>query len=166
MKLTADILRDLIHYDPQTGVFTWARSRVGCRKGDECGRINTHGYREIGVLSKLRPAGHLAYLYMTGEWPPAEIDHENHDTADNRWKNLRPASRKQNAGNQPLRVDNKSGISGVVWDTLRHKWRAQLRINGRRTNLGRFDDKVEAMLAVRFAALREWGEFTPHGVFG
>lgn len=159
-ELTQARLKELLHYDPDTGEFTWvAQSRPGVRVGDVCGRTSVYGYREIGVEYRLHFAHRLAWLYMTGAWPTSEIDHENRCRSDNRWSNLRLANRVQNSANQGIRVSNSTGLHGVVWDKERGKWRAQIRIGGKKTNLGRFSTAEEAAAAHDRAALAEFGEF-------
>lgn len=155
--ITQSRLRELVCYDPLTGLFTWAKSRVGCRKGDECGRLNRLGYVEICVDYKLMGAHRLAFVYMTGECP-AEIDHINRVKSDNKWSNLRACTKTQNMGNFFSSL-NTSGAKGVVWDSDRKKWRAQIRIKGKKVNLGRFDDKDYAIAAHNAAAVAEYGEF-------
>jgi hypothetical protein len=159
--LTQSELQELLHYDPLTGVFTWLKARRGVKVGAECGRINVHGYREIGVKLKLRQANRLAWLYMKGELPPdnMEVDHRNRDKADNRWDNLRLATKSQNAANVATKTNNTSGIPGVVWDAQRNCWRAQLRVDGVKKNLGRFATKEEAAAKVASVAKAQWGEF-------
>lgn len=157
--IDAKSLRELIEYSPETGEFRWAKNRRGCRVGDICGRISVHGYREICVSGRLYRANRLAFLYMTGAWPIAEIDHINRNKSDDRWSNLRQASRSQNMANVGLRADNTSSFPGVVWDKQRSKWRAQIRIGGRKVNLGRFPTFEEAKLVVQAAAKSQWQEF-------
>lgn len=152
-------LRDLIDYNHDTGVFTWRAARPGCRSGDECGRVNTSGYLEIGFLGKLHHAHRLAFLYMTGEMPLQSVDHINRNKLDNRWVNLRLASQSQNMANVVVRPNNTSGFPGVTWDKDRQKWRAQIRVAGKKTNLGRFADFDDAKAAVSAAARDQWGEF-------
>jgi HNH endonuclease/AP2 domain len=155
--ITQDRLKQLVVYDPETGIFTWAKSRVGCKLGKRCGRTNSRGYVEICVDYKLVGAHQLAFVYMTGECP-AEIDHKNRIQSDNRWGNLRACDRSQNMGNS-FKSSNTSGIKGVVWDSDRSKWRAQIRINGKKVNLGRFDKIDDAQYAHNFAAQLAFGEF-------
>lgn len=152
-------LKDLVSYEPQSGRFTWAKARKGCRLGGECGRIARTGYREIGIDGRLYHAHRLAVLYMTGEWPEQVVDHINRDKADNRWSNLRVASQSQNMANVDVRQSNTSGHPGVTWDKSRSKWRAQIRIDGVKTNLGRFEHFEDAVSAVNAAARKQWGGF-------
>lgn len=159
--LTQELVQDLVHYDPDTGIFKWAKSRPACRKGDICGRISIYGYHEIRICGRLWRANRLAFVYMTGEEPPPhlDVDHINGDKLDNRWSNLRIATRSQNMANTCLDPRNTSGATGVTWDKARNKWRAQLRVNGRKTNLGRFNTREEAAAKVEEVAQAQWGEF-------
>lgn len=157
--MTQDRLKRLLCYDPITGEFRWLLKRSGVRAGAVCGRVNPEGYREISVDNVLVRANRLAVFYMTGQWPVDEIDHRNRVKNDNRWENLRSASRVQNAANVGVRPCNTTGVLGVVWDKDRSKWRAQIRIGGKKTNLGRFDRKLDAVNAYNEAAAREFGEF-------
>jgi HNH endonuclease len=99
--LTAEILRVLLTYDPATGIFRW-RVRAGPRAaGSIAGSKSDDGYWVIGLGGKVYKAQRLAYLYMTVEWPPGQIDHRNIDHADNRWDNLRLADTSRNKANNP-----------------------------------------------------------------
>lgn len=159
--LTQATLKELVHYSPETGVFVWAKSRPACRKGDACGRISVQGYHEIRIKGRLWRANRLAFIYMTGQEPSADldVDHINGDKLDNRWCNLRVATRSQNMANTAIDPRNTSGAAGVTWDKDRNKWRAQLRVNGRKTNLGRFNTRDEAAAKVEEAARAQWGDF-------
>lgn len=161
MKPTPERIRQVISYDPDTGLFVWAISRCGARKGDLCGRINAvTGYREIGVDYGLRPAHNIAWVIMTGEWPERDVDHINRVKSDNRWVNLRLANRSQNNGNEGLRPCNTSGYKGVVKDSFRSGWwRAQICVNGRKRNLGRFERIEDAAAAYDKAAIEGFGEY-------
>jgi HNH endonuclease/AP2 domain len=159
MSVTQARLKELVIYDPETGEFRWRVSRPGAHAGDLCGRINSYGYREIGVDRVLYRAQRLAVLYMTGSWPTKVVDHVNRDRADNQWVNLRQANQSCNSVNAALKRSNTSGLIGVTWDSDRQKWRAQIRINGRKTNLGRFASPKEAAIAHDAAARACFGEF-------
>ncbi|VWD01890.1 pathogenesis-related transcriptional factor and ERF protein [Burkholderia aenigmatica] len=90
---------------------------------------------------------------------PVCVDHANRDTLDNRRANLRAADVSRNAANVGLSVSNRSGFKGVVWDATREKWRADIRVNGRRFFLGYYSTSEEAARAYDFRALKEFGEF-------
>lgn len=157
--MTAEYLRTLLAYDPDTGEFTW---RVNHSNGDK--RIGTvAGYRlsqghwRIKIARVAYMAHRLAWLYMTGEWPRAQIDHINLVRDDNRWHNLRQATPSQNKANQHRLKNNKSGLKGV---SMNHgKWRASLKIDGVSKHLGSFNCPAAAHLAYVVWADKQFGEF-------
>jgi hypothetical protein len=146
--LTADRLRELLHYEPGTGVFTWRVSRGSCRIGDK-----------VRIDRGLYYAHRLAWLYMTGEWPAHQIDHINGVPGDDRWANLRPATNAQNNANGSRRVTNKSGFKGVWWHKQCRKWVAAIMVNGRSRHLGLFNCPAAAHAAYVEAANKHFGEF-------
>jgi hypothetical protein len=158
--LTAERLRNLLHYDPHTGQFTWlAKARGGVTVGYVTGYRSKRGDIVITVDYVQRKAHRLAWLYMTGEWPKEDIDHKNGNSADNRWVNLREATVSQNLANQRIRSNNTSGFKGVTWDKAKRKWAAQIRVKGRHIHIGRFASAEEAHSAYCDAAKRHFGEF-------
>ena len=101
-ELTAERLREVLAYDPDTGVFTWkARtspfSRVNV--GDVAGNLRRDGYIEICVDGRKHQSHRLAWLYVYGEWPADQIDHINGIRTDNRIANLREANNAENHHN-------------------------------------------------------------------
>jgi hypothetical protein len=158
--LTAERLRELLHYDPATGVFRW-RVRTSSRRaaGDIAGTAHNAGYWQIRVAGEVHLAHRLAWLYMTGAWPKDQIDHRNTDRADNRRENLREASRRQNQANKPLQKNNTSGFKGVSFSKTSGRWLAQIRRGPKAIPLGLFDTPEDAHAAYVRAAEREFGEF-------
>ncbi len=155
--LSAEELRVTIFYEPESGQLFWLKGpRSGQRVGDpNC--ISKDRYLRIWISGKCYLAHRLAWFYMTGEWPPYQVDHENLDKSDNRWKNLRPASHAQNNANHRVRKDSKTGLKGV-WKA-KNRWQAQITVNGEKIHLGTFDAKEEAAEAYRVAAEMYFGEF-------
>ncbi|WP_395454812.1 HNH endonuclease signature motif containing protein [Azospirillum melinis] len=158
---TQERVRELFNYDPETGIFTWRISRTGSiRVGQVAGTVRkVTGYVRIHVDGKFYYAHRLAWLYMTGEWPAEEIDHINRQGGDNRFANLRPASRAQNGGNTSIRRRNKSGVKGVSWYKRGRKWKAQIMMNGKNCSLGCFNTISEAAAAYAAAAELCYGEY-------
>ncbi len=152
-------LKEVLSYDPETGIFIWILKRKGVKIGEECGRLSIHGYREIGIDYVLYRANRLAFLYMKGYLPDCDVDHVNRVKLDNSFKNLRAASRSQNMANGSVRSNNTSGIKGVIWDLTRRKWRAQIGVSNKKVNLGRFNNKEDAIAAYNNAAKKSFGEF-------
>lgn len=165
-KITAKELRELLDYDPATGIFVWrARPAVdrhvrrwntkhaGKVAGNRCRLSKTHktDYVVIGVHARRYLAHRLAWLHVHGEWPADEIDHRDLDGTNNAIENLRHATRTQNGINRIVKV-GASGYRGVTWSHKLQTWRAQIRDNGRMKYLGCFGDPRvahEAYLAAR-----------------
>lgn len=163
--LTQDLVKELLHYDPKTGQFHWRRASEGGRRGRDAGapagyRLAT-GYWFIGLNGKRYLAHRVAWLYMTGGWPPEEIDHVNGNRGDNRFGNLRLASKSQNMANAPAKKSNKLGLRGV-FRTRNGKYQAQVTVNRQVRRLGTFDTPEEARDAYLRASRQGHGEFT-HG---
>ncbi|HEJ2268253.1 TPA: HNH endonuclease signature motif containing protein [Pseudomonas aeruginosa] len=153
--LTRSDVAALLRYEPETGNFYWKVDRHGsARAGSKAGSFNDRGYVQIRVHSIRYKAHRLAWLLMTGEWPMNHVDHINGDPSDNRWSNLRDVTNQENCKNNRLSKRNRSGVSGVHWDTHACSWKAQIRMGGRCYSLGYFEDfdaAVQAQLAGRAA---------------
>ena len=158
-RVTHERLRELLDYDPETGVFTWKANRIRVRPGERAGRVLPDGYIAIGVDGRRYQAHRLAWLYMTGKWPEGMIDHINLDRQDNRWENLRLATNIQNQANTALRSNNTSGFKGVSWHRLEKKWTANIRRAGKKVWLGYYDTPESAHEAYVMAASDHHGEF-------
>lgn len=138
-------LKENVHYDPETGVFTRIKPTCGFSVGVILGGMTKDGYVRIQISGSRNHAHCLAWLYMTGEMPKECIDHINGVRTDNRFCNLREATRGQNAQNQRKpRVNNKSGFLGVYFHKAMGKFRAEIMINGKTKGLGYFDTAEQA----------------------
>lgn len=100
--LSAKRLREILDYNPETGIFTWKVMLAHRRKpGDVAGSL-THGYIEIGIENHSYRAHHLAWLYIHGELPQGMIDHIDGNRVNNAIANLRIATNQQNSQNKLL----------------------------------------------------------------
>lgn len=164
--LTADRARELLTYDPKTGWLTWKVSRGSSKKGSRAGNVNKKPqgfrYRKVTVDGISFLEHRVIWLMVTGRWPEEEIDHENHITMDNSWKNLKEATKVENGRNQPQRSTNTSGHTGVTWNKRRNKFQAYIRTENIRYHLGYFSDIESAVLAREEAELR-FGFHVNHG---
>lgn len=147
--LTQERLKELLHYDPETGEFTRLKvvkggGKNGTGAGTKAGTIGDAGYLRWQSGGKLYLLHRLAFLYMTGEFPEHDVDHINHDRTDNRWVNLRQATRAENLGNMQLSDRNTSGVTGVSWHKASAKWWVRFSVNKRSTDFGRFNTLEEA----------------------
>lgn len=156
-------LHELFCYSLQTGVFTRrTTTSSNAKRGDEAGSVNGQGYLVVRIAGKKYYAHRLAFLYVTGEWPPETVDHIDGDPSNNSWGNLRLVSHAENHKNQKRHSNNTSGVAGVHWHKASGKWQAYIRVNGKQKHLGSFDDKAAAVL-VRLAAEIEHGYHPNHG---
>lgn len=177
---TPEQLRQLLHYEPETGKFHWrersddssplrriSRNWNSRFAGKEAfTNVSKRGYH-TGVIFCVRYYAHrVAWAMHYGEWPDKLIDHIDGNPLNNRISNLRCVPMQENARNAKLASgkvrQNKTGCPGIWWDEKRRKYQAAIHVNRRKIYLGRFEDLGEA-IAARKAAEREIGFHENHG---
>jgi len=123
--LTQDRLKELLHYCPDTGIFTWKVKYSRCLNiGDIAGCLDkSNGYIKIGIDKKAYRAHRLAFLYMDGALPPRHVDHVNRIRNDNRWDNIRHATPMDNMKNRK----GNNAFVGVHFNKKCKKWRAMMK---------------------------------------
>ena len=156
--LTADRLRSVLRYEPESGKFFWLKGNNQKKAGDEAGFLTKFGYVTIYTCRRHFMAHRLAWLWMTGEWPKARVDHKNMVRSDNRWNNLREADDSDNKANQKAYRNNFLGVKGVRLHES-GKYVARVCKNGKSSYLGVFDTIEEARSAYEAAAKKLHGEF-------
>lgn len=146
---TPERLRELLHYDPENGQFTWRVNRSPrVRAGDKPRSPTKTGYLRAGVDGQLHYLHRLAWLYVHGEWPVGVIDHINGDVQDNRIENLRDVSHVVNMQNlKQARADNKTKLLGVYLRKDTGRYSANLKAPQGKRSLGCFDTAEEAHTA-------------------
>lgn len=108
-NLTAERVREILDYDPLTGVFRWAiRTSPAAAAGDVAGSLYA-GYRRIRIAGRAYLAHRLAWLHVHGEWPAGEVDHRNGNPGDNRIGNLRVVTPQENKHNIHVRPNIRLG---------------------------------------------------------
>lgn len=155
MTATIEQVKAHLDYDPETGVFVRKTGGGGIRAGTQAGGKDAYGHRTISVCGKRMRAARLAWAIMKGEWPEGDVDHINRVKDDDRWCNLRLASRAQNCANTTAR----SGLKGASWVSAKRKWKSQIRLMGKNVHLGYFTSESEAHEAYKKKALEHFGEF-------
>lgn len=157
--LTLERLREVLHYNQETGIWTWLiSSKWNIIIGSTAGDLKPSGYILIGVDGKRYRAHRLAWLYMTGAWPTQQIDHKNTIRNDNRWLNLREATQQQNSANM-LRTNNKIGTKGVIKSRNGRKFIARIMVDYKSIYLGTYDTKEKAAEVYRVAAEKYFGAY-------
>lgn len=154
-ELTQKRLLEALDYDPDTGFFTWKLVRTGRRKtgsvaGYKCPR---YGTIRIRIDGRNYQAHRLAFLFMNGYWAENEVDHINSISGDNRWCNLREATRSQNSANRGVTSRNKLGVKGISKSHNRYRVDVQSRY------IGQFKTLKEACEAYNIAAMKIYREF-------
>lgn len=151
-------LKQRLHYDPNTGVFTWRKpEKPGHHpEGKIAGSPCNKGYTVIGVDRKVYKAHRLAWLYMTGSWPTAQIDHRNQVKNDNRWANLREATNRQNCCNRTRA--NRTGFRGVV-QQRNGLFTGKCNFHGKRHQKGGFKSAEEAATWLKDKRAELHGDF-------
>lgn len=161
MEVTQELLHKLFSYDPETGLFTRK-----IRNGDGRGKVGevagslSNGYVMLACGGGRMYAAHrLAWLYVYGCWPPKQIDHRNGIRHDNRWVNLRLATRAENRRNTGLQRNNTSGFRGVSKRHNPNKYTSHITVNRKYIHLGSFNTAEEASTAYIAASKHYFGEF-------
>jgi hypothetical protein len=145
-NITAETVRKLLDYDPETGLFTWKPRtpdmfdsevpELNCKlwngkfAGKQAGSIGRLGYIVIMLKPTLWRAHRLAWLHYYGDIPKDDIDHINMVTSDNRIENLR-LLRGMNLCNRPKQRNNTSGYKGVSWDKRDKRYSTTVYANGK-----------------------------------
>ena len=134
--LPHEYIRSLFSYDPETGIFT--RKETGENAVIGAGQ----GYFALKFSGFSVHAHRMAWFLVNGEWPEKEIDHINRNRSDNRYWNLRLATRAENCANVTKHRDGKTPYKGIYAHGKR--WAAALTHNGKRKHLGTYDTPEEA----------------------
>lgn len=146
--ISAQELRERLQYDPNTGHWIWLKTPRSGWVGRPAGTIDAKGYWVIKIDGKSYKASRLAYLYMTGEWPPEEMDHIDRKPWNDAWHNLRPATRAENNLNR-VKI-GESGRQGVYRHNQNNRWVAQ----HENIYIGSFET-IEEAVAAREAFIAE-----------
>lgn len=156
--LTFARLREVLHYDPDTGIFTCITARGSRSKiGDQVGSVSRYGYLMIVIDWQRYYAHRLAWFYVHGEWPVGDVDHIDRNRANNRISNLRHATRRENRLNTPAK--SLCGYKGVSRGPrgMESRYRARIKVDNKEVLIGWFDDAESAARAYDQAAREHYG---------
>lgn len=168
--LTPEIVRQLFRYDPEERDLWWIVPGPKRRLDRPVGAVAVRGkpdgrktyYRVVGLsvvpgVYEKHYAHELIWLYMTGRWADPEVDHENRDGLDNRWCNLREATRGEQCANRIVRPNSMKGAYRAA--TKSPMWVSHIRKDGKSTYLGLFATEQEAHDAFVEASKKLHGKF-------
>lgn len=165
-----DYLRQRLRYEPETGKLYWRddaamhnRWRWRYANTEAFTSSNGNGYRMGRINYRGFLAHRVAWAIVRGAWPGGQIDHIDHDRANNRIENLRVVAHQENHRNTTRRKNNTSGVVGVSWYKAGAKWTAYIMVDRTKQHLGYFDN-IDDAIAARKAAEAEYGFHANHGV--
>ena len=162
MNLIIEELKSILKYSPSEGCFYWKVNRRTAKAGDRAGWVNFEGYEYIQIKRKTHYIHRLVWLFETGVNPVDEIDHINGERRDNRFSNLREATRSENCKNVFGQKNNNSGLRGIHFykgRNLTKRWYVQIRCDHKLHCVGYFLTKEEAVSAWNTKASELYGEF-------
>jgi hypothetical protein len=155
--LTQAYLKSILHYDRESGIFTWiSPPKEHPRLIGQVAGGKGSGYVMIKIDGVKYGAHRLAWLYETGKMPPSRIDHKDTDTLNNAFSNLRPATQAQNCANA-RKWAKKKLPKGVKANHGRYS--ARISFEKKLRHIGTFDTPEEAHAAYYAEARRLYGEF-------
>lgn len=152
--MTQEKIKEIAYYS-NGKLFRISQSGSRGNKDSEIGWITEFGYRRCQIENKQYMVHQLIYLYHYGFFVN-EIDHINHNRADNRIENLREVTSLANKQNMSKRIDNVSGFTGVGFVKSKNKWRARIKNKDKEIHLGMFDNLEDAINARKKSKYRIW----------
>jgi hypothetical protein len=150
-------------FDYKDGILYWKfRAANRIKVGSPAGSIDpSTGYHKTYVYGKFYKTHRVIFLYHHG-YLPEFVDHIDGNKINNKIENLRPTTKSQNAMNQKVRADNKSGTKGVRWHKRDKKWLVELKVNSKSHSFGYFEDKELAELVAVEATNKLHQEFSAY----
>jgi hypothetical protein len=156
-RLTQKRLKEVLNYDPETGIFIWKKAlsfRVSA--GDVAGYNRPDGYVCIRINNTSYQCHRLAWMYVYGYFPEGDIDHIDRTRNNNKIENLRESNRSCNIRNSGLRANNTSGIKGVTLNKSTGMWRSRIGSKSKEIRLGHYSNFVDAVEA-RYRGEQKYG---------
>lgn len=171
--LEPDLLRKLLLYKPETGKLFWLpRGNEFFNLDRDCIAWNARfanreaftagdrlGYKAGNILSKRYLAHRVIWAMQTGAHAVSDIDHIDRDPTNNKWSNLRLATRSENQANRASSRNSTSKYLGVYWHKRDKRWEASIQRAGVRARLGYFHCEIEAARRYDIAAMEVHGSF-------
>lgn len=136
-RITQSELKELITYDPNTGIMKWRKKNRHSKPENVCdGYYNNKGYLLLCINYRQYVQHQLAWLYITGSWPKEQLDHIDGKRDNNIFSNLREATNRQNCYNKFAK--------GFYLNKERGKYMSRIRVDGKDIFLGWFNNKIDA----------------------
>ncbi len=164
--ITQKELKELVSYNPTTGVMSYWATKGIIKAGNNIGKAYTNhsgkSYMRVTIKQKPYFVHRLIWLYMHGHFPTKGMDHINGNGIDNRLSNLREATCLENARNLRKYITNTSGSTGIKWIERLKKWKSVIFVNRKSIYIGIFKHKNDAIFARKEAEIK-YGFHENHG---
>lgn len=158
--ITHSRLLEVLRYEPESGNWFWVNPDRTHRGAGPKLSLTKKGYQIVKIDGKAYFSHRLAWMYITGAEPSLEIDHKNQVKNDNRFCNLREATRSQNQANISTYRTSTTGFKGVTWHKEGRKFQSAIKVGGKCIYLGLFAKAEEAHEAYKSASQKFFGDFS------
>ena len=165
-ELTQAILHEYLAYDINTGFLTWVKKlsnkvNVNARAGSY---NPTQGYRVLQLFGRSYPEHHVIWCWVNGHWPEHQIDHIDHNRANNAIANLREVTIAQNAQNRTARRNTVVREAGIWFCRKRQRYVSEITMHGEKVFQKTYQTKdIERAISERKQKLSELGFHANHG---
>ena len=145
---TIERLRELLNYDPETGILTWKVHRNNrAQAGSVAGSVNRYGYIELRVDYATLRSHRVAWAIHHGKWPNLMVDHIDGVKTNNQIKNLRDVTNSKNQQNRRVWSNKKTGLLGAIKNMKGCSFQARINLEGKYKYLGNYKTAEEAHAA-------------------
>ncbi len=141
VKPIPEDIGEYLKYDPDTGDVVWIKKpslRANIRIGDKATNMDAKSYYVVGFKNSVYKLHRVIWFLQTGKQPIETIDHKDGNHTNNKWSNLREATKQENNRNRNKQRNNTSGFKGVSWLKSNNSWVAQATLDTNRVYLGCF----------------------------
>jgi len=149
-------------------LITLTQGKFATIDAEDWGLVKEHKWRICkghnvfyAITHTRNPDGSPATMYLHRlimGFPDSPIDHINGDGLNNRKKNLRLCTCRQNLRNQRS-VRGTSKYKGIYWNKQNKRWHASIGVDGQVKYLGIFVNEIEGAEAYDKAAAELFGKF-------
>lgn len=170
-QVTQELLHELFYYHEDGYLCRKLKTSGKVVIGERFGTISRQrgdkfaekAYYKGALFGKMYYVHRLIWLFHHGTWPVGLLDHDDHNTLNNRIGNLVKATPMQNSRNQNRAINNTTGYTGIQPAKKAGSYIAQIHVAGRNIRVGTFTS-MELAVAARKQKEIELGFHPNHGI--